>query len=104
MAQHLAAPWLKKRRVARSIALAQEERPPACPPGYSYLIKRHDDLASRRPAGEVVSSWSDILAYCQLTGWRPTEWELGVLSLLEDAHFEANRPPTPAPSAKQPGR
>jgi hypothetical protein len=48
--------------------------------------------------GPLRFTWSEIQAYCNLTGARFSEWQLRVLFLLEDEYFAVraeNKPNTP---------
>jgi hypothetical protein len=84
-----------KKGIAPAIEALREPRYPAA---LRYLWDWFMELHQHRGIGmngPAALSWQDFDAWARLTGRKPTAWELGELSRLDNAFFSAaNQPET----------
>jgi hypothetical protein len=65
---------------------------PPLPDGFGYLVLWFNELHRRRqsgPNGPQPLVWSEIESWARQTGRTLSQWELRVLTTLDDAYFAA---------------
>jgi hypothetical protein len=70
----------------------QELVAPPLPDGFGYLVLWFNELHRRRqsgPNGPQPLVWSEIESWARQTGRTLSQWELRVLTMLDDAYFAA---------------